>query len=238
MTNGNNDDNITVLYNAAIYAFRDIKMNVNQQQSTLGRIHQAAMKEFLDKGFVMASLRNIVKTAGVTTGAFYGYYKSKEELFDALVKEPAVEILNAVDNHTDSFNLLSAEEQTCQMREFSHRGMVYLLNYLYEHKKAFKLLTLSADGTKYEDFVHQLADKETVSSFEYVETLRDAGIPVKKVNKQLIHIISSGLITAVLETIVHDMPKEEAAEYLKQLEGFMIAGWEQMLGVKFGGKEV
>lgn len=26
-----------------------------------------------------ASLRNIVKTAGVTTGAFYGYYKSKEE---------------------------------------------------------------------------------------------------------------------------------------------------------------
>ena len=29
--------------------------------------------------------RNIVKNAGVTTGAFYGYYKSKEELFDALV---------------------------------------------------------------------------------------------------------------------------------------------------------
>ena len=29
-----------------------------------------------------------MKEAGVTTGAFYGYYKSKEDLFDALVAEP------------------------------------------------------------------------------------------------------------------------------------------------------
>lgn len=45
--------------------------------NTLDNIHKAAKKEFLDKGFQMASLRNIVKNAGVTTGAFYGYYKSK-----------------------------------------------------------------------------------------------------------------------------------------------------------------
>lgn len=52
---------------------------------TLQKILEAAREEFLAKGFQSASLRNIVKTAGVTTGAFYGYYKSKEELFDALV---------------------------------------------------------------------------------------------------------------------------------------------------------
>ena len=40
-------------------------------QTTLDLIYQAAMEEFLDKGFKSASLRNIVKTAGVTTGAFY-----------------------------------------------------------------------------------------------------------------------------------------------------------------------
>ncbi|MFQ7355450.1 MAG: TetR/AcrR family transcriptional regulator [Coprococcus phoceensis] len=46
-------------------------------------------RNFWKKGFQAASFRNIVKNAGVTTGAFYGYYKSKEELFEALVKEPA-----------------------------------------------------------------------------------------------------------------------------------------------------
>ena len=57
------------------------------EQTTLHLILSAAMQEFLEKGFKSASLRNIVKTAGVTTGAFYGYYDSKEELFEALVGE-------------------------------------------------------------------------------------------------------------------------------------------------------
>lgn len=47
--------------------------------TTLERIHIAAKREFLEKGFLGASLRNIVKCAGVTTGAFYGYYDSKEK---------------------------------------------------------------------------------------------------------------------------------------------------------------
>ena len=54
---------------------------------TLENIHRAAKAEFLEKGYKDASLRNIVKSVGMTTGAFYGYYKSKEELFEAIVGE-------------------------------------------------------------------------------------------------------------------------------------------------------
>ena len=57
------------------------------ETTTLDLILSAAMQEFLEKGFKSASLRNIVKKAGVTTGAFYGYYDSKEALFEALVGE-------------------------------------------------------------------------------------------------------------------------------------------------------
>ena len=63
--------------------------DLEERLTTLERIRHAARTEFLEKGFRSASLRNIVKSVGMTTGAFYGYYKSKEELFEALVKEPA-----------------------------------------------------------------------------------------------------------------------------------------------------
>ena len=53
--------------------------------STLERIHSAAKAEFMEKGYRSSSLRSIVKAAGVTTGAFYGYYAGKQELFAALV---------------------------------------------------------------------------------------------------------------------------------------------------------
>ena len=47
-------------------------------------------------------------------------------------------------------------------------------------------------------------------------------------------MLSSGFFTGVFETIVHDMPKEEAREYVRQLQQFHIAGWEELLGLKFG----
>ena len=61
---------------------------IESAQTTQQSILQAGKKEFLAKGFQAASLRNIAKEAGVTTGAFYGYYKIKEELFDALEAQP------------------------------------------------------------------------------------------------------------------------------------------------------
>ena len=45
---------------------------------TLDNIQQAALDEFLEKGFRGASLRQIVKHAGVTTGAFYGYFSRRK----------------------------------------------------------------------------------------------------------------------------------------------------------------
>ena len=44
--------------------------------TTLCKMLEAAKAEYLQKGFKSASLCNIVKTAGVTTGVFYGYYLS------------------------------------------------------------------------------------------------------------------------------------------------------------------
>ena len=42
------------------------------------RIKESAKEEFLQKGFLDASLQEICKNAGVTTGALYKRFKGKE----------------------------------------------------------------------------------------------------------------------------------------------------------------
>ena len=49
-----------------------------KEQTTLNRIFSAALQEFLEKGYQSASLRNIVKMAGVTTGAFMATIKARK----------------------------------------------------------------------------------------------------------------------------------------------------------------
>lgn len=55
----------------------------------------------------------IVKDAGVTTGAFYGYYNSKEELFEALVDDKYQHIINMyVSTQNEFLMLLTASAGT------------------------------------------------------------------------------------------------------------------------------
>lgn len=49
------------------------------------KITKAAMEEFKEKDFLKASLNKIAEKAGLTTGAVYTRYKSKDELFGSLV---------------------------------------------------------------------------------------------------------------------------------------------------------
>ncbi len=50
-------------------------------ERTREKILDTAIKHFLRDGFSGASLRSIVKDAGLTTGAFYKYYPTKGNAF-------------------------------------------------------------------------------------------------------------------------------------------------------------
>ncbi|MBR4323618.1 TetR/AcrR family transcriptional regulator, partial [Treponema sp.] len=129
-------------------------------ENTLKKINEFATCEFLKKGFRGASLREIVKKAGVTTGAFYGYYKSKEELFSALVKPHADTVANIFGGLTEKFKQLPNEEWAADIGTFSKQGIVQIYEYAFNHKDAFRLILNASEGTDFEDFVHKLVEQE------------------------------------------------------------------------------
>ena len=52
-------------------------------------ILDAAREVFGELGFETATVRDIVRRSGLSVGAFYNYYRSKEEVFDALADDGA-----------------------------------------------------------------------------------------------------------------------------------------------------
>ena len=52
-------------------------------------ILDAARDVFSELGFETATVRDIVRRSGLSVGAFYNYYRSKEEVFDALADDGA-----------------------------------------------------------------------------------------------------------------------------------------------------
>lgn len=200
------------------------------EKSTLEMIHTAAKAEFMEKGFQAASLRNIVKTAGVTTGAFYGYYDSKEELFAALV-DPAYEyMMSRYRQAHESFENLPMEKQPEQMGKMSAECMNDLLAYSFEHMDEFYLILKCSEGTKYAGMIDDMVELEVESTHKYYNVLEQLGASVPKNDERLEHIMATGMINAFFEMVLHKMPFEDAKVFLQQLNDFYTAGWMKIMG--------
>ncbi|MBR1536405.1 MAG: TetR/AcrR family transcriptional regulator [Treponema sp.] len=201
-------------------------------EKTLENIHDIATKEFLEKGFRGASLREIVKKAGVTTGAFYGYYKSKEELFDALVKEHADYVRNIFDVTVIEFKKIPLEQWSEVMNAYSDRGMTQMFEYAWEHKNAFKLILQASEGTVWENYIHDIVEVEIELTHTFYKVIESQGYKPHRLDGALEHIIISGQFTSMFEMIVHDIPKEKGLSFVKELHAFYEAGWNSLLNRK------
>ena len=199
-------------------------------ESTLTRIHQAAKAEFLEKGFRGASLRNIVKSVGMTTGAFYGYYKSKEELFEALVGEPHDYLIGRFKDAQREFAQLPHEQQPEVMGDISGLCMYDMLHYAYAHLEEFKLILCCSEGTRFSGLVDEMVEIEVEATHAYQIVLRELGRPSPRIDPKLEHILITGMFHTFFELIIHEMPLPDAENYLKEMRAFFTAGWMKIMG--------
>ncbi len=198
---------------------------------TLQNILNCGRDEFLQKGFEGASLRAIAKAAGVTTGAIYGYFPDKKALFEALVAQPAKELLDKYIVTQQEFAERPAERQAAEMVRTSDESMAWMVEYIYSHYDAFKLLVCCSAGTEYAAYINEMVEIETQATLRFIAAMHQAGQPVRDMDEQLIHILANAMFSGVFEIVAHDMPKEKATEYINSLKEFYRAGWFQLLGL-------
>ena len=202
----------------------------NEDAVTLQNILNAGKKEFLEKGFKSASLRNIVKEAGVTTGAFYGYFSSKEALYASIVEPHAAAIMGKFMKVQLDFANLPDEEQPEHMGIDSADCVDWMIDYMYEHLDEVKILICCNDGTSYQDFIDRMVEVEVEATFRYIATLKKLGEKVNDIDADLAHMIVSGMFNGVFEVLYHNMPKDRAKTFIDQLREFHTAGWNKIMG--------
>ena len=202
----------------------------DRSNTTRENIQRSALVEFLEKGFLGASLRQIVKNAGVTTGAFYGYFSSKEALFASIVEPHAAALMGRFMEAQTSFAELPEAEQPANMGRASGSYVDWMVDYICQHRQPVKLLLCRAEGTSYEHFVHNMVEVEVEYTLQYMEVLRRLGRDVPALDRSLCHIIASGMFNGLFEIVVHDMPREQATRDVAQLRSFYTAGWLKLMG--------
>lgn len=189
-----------------------------EELTTRQLIIDAGKKEFLEKGFRDASLRSIAKNANVTTGAFYGYFDGKEALFSTIVGPCAAAVSCRFEHEQKSFFELPSENDFDCIN--------WMIDYMYDHYDVFKILLCCSDGTKYEQFVHNMVDLEVEATLKYIK--KTYNTPAE-LDERLCHMVASGMFGGIFEAIIHDMPRDEAKQLISQLRHFNHAGWVELI---------
>lgn len=84
-----------------------------RSEETRSRILESAIKLFSDRGYNKASVDDICTEAGISKGAFYHHFESKQALFLALLDN----WLQAIDNAIEASKDKTAPETFMQMTE-------------------------------------------------------------------------------------------------------------------------
>jgi AcrR family transcriptional regulator len=67
------------------------------------RIVKESIRLFLRTGYNGTSIQNITDTLGITKGAFYWYFKSKDELLETIIEKYDNEFLKKLYSHMKTF---------------------------------------------------------------------------------------------------------------------------------------
>lgn len=190
-------------------------MNQNDRENSKELIIRAGKQEFLKYGYKGASLRNICKQAGVTTGAFYFQFENKEQLLD--------EILRPV------ITYFSAMVQKSTMEEFegessSADGDEQMLEMLWNYKEECQILLEGTAGTAYEKVFEELQE-----GLRQGFLLFFGKYGISDVDEKLLDVIVRMRVESYLTIIRKEYTLEETKKLARRIGVYCDAGFEALV---------
>ncbi len=192
------------------------------------KVLAAAREEFMEYCYQKASMRRIGDRCEMSAAGLYRHCKDKEDLFSMLVTPSIDKIHEWTKAHIER-NTSSMEDNRVDIWKDSQIDMMREL--IYPNMEEYRLLLCKAQGSKYENYLHELTEDCQKKMLEYIPVLKAHGYAQKTITESELHLLLSAYITAMFEPVIHDYPKEEAFRCLDIVEEFFLPGWKQLFGI-------
>lgn len=209
---------------------------MKDEKETKSKLLASAKAEFLEKGYMNASLRSICKNAGVTTGALYFFFRDKEDLFDSLVAPTMTRLQEEMQWHFDS----EKEEISHGVPDYSDsvddiKATRQLVHVMYQNYDILLLAISGSKGSRYENCVDEFV---TIAESHY-RALADGmteqlGLP--RIDDYTIHWIAHMQIDVFVHLLQHEPSEEKAQQYIGRIVTYLVSGWMSLFDVDVSGK--
>lgn len=178
-------------------------MEDERRKQTEQKLIRSGRAEFLKKGYVKASLRDICRAAGVTTGAFYFSFESKEALMTAIL-DPVI-----ADYEHMCAELAQREEEDPGTADDNERQ---IMEYLSEHRAEAIILMERSEGSRYEGFRQKVYSQMQAAFTSYFSKFMGS-----EPDSEMIRILVAMRLRGYMELIEGDYTVEERLKLAREI---------------------
>ena len=188
------------------------------------KIENAARSEFLALGYEKASLHEIARKAGVTTGALYTRYDGKEGLFESLLGGLFNELMESGKEGAEAYGKAEADKDIEEITAAIGNECDIYRKLLDTHYDECRLLMCKSHGSRVERMLKESMEEKCRQTSEFFERL--AGKPIDRDSITIILMSQFEQFRCILE---RNWPVEKVVEALKLAEVYQEAGWKGLL---------
>ncbi len=157
-------------------------------------ITQAALAAFAEKGYAATKVDEVAKRAGVSKGLLYLYFKTKEDLFKAVIRSflsPRIDALISNIEETD----LSAED-------FLRGPFLAFARSLPKSPAKILVRLMIAEGPKHPDLVEWYWDNVVSRALAALRTLIERGVDNGEFRESAVNEFPQLLVTPIFFSII------------------------------------
>lgn len=193
------------------------------------RILDVARRDFNQRGFTKASMRDIAAKVGVGVGNLYNYYHSKDDLFCAVLA-PVVSAYYAMfDKHHGEYgqDAISMTQENYLLSAVSDYMAI-----LKGNRTLLKILLFKSQGSSLEHFKMEFTDRATaqVKTWFANNKLRHPEMNTD-VSDFMIHLHTVWMFTLFEEILMHRITEADMERVIKEYIKFEINGWKHLLQI-------
>lgn len=171
-------------------------------------IISAAKEVFAELGYGATTVRDIIRKTGLASGTFYNYFKSKEEVFEALMDDSSLRIRP---------RLRAARIRSRTFEEFLQNALWTYFDHLISDRSDFQLMRRNTGALRV-----RMDTPEIVAGFEEIRSFIEEDIAAGKLPEVDGEYLAAAAVGIAMEVgdrmIMRDNPDvEEAADFATNL---------------------
>jgi AcrR family transcriptional regulator len=169
---------------------------------------------FAERGLSGARVEDITARAGVSKGAFYLHFQSKEDCFKQIVEGFLARLAGSIDPPTDL--LSGGAEAAGDLLERVHAHDTAVLEFCWQNRALLSMMLVGGGGAPYAYLVDELAARVARQAEQWLRHGMHVGVYRRDIDPAVIAVLISGAYDRLVRELIQRERRPDIAAWCSQ----------------------